>query len=247
MPREAFEQRMHDLLDRRMRPEEDDELRAQAEASDQCRELLIGQQRLFEGLAVADVPELPANFAQRSVAVAWDSHPGRAPRQGVAAQGRRFAGWIAAACAVALIVAAYPVWSWLNQPQGGVVNAPVGQNRQTPHDENSPPARGLEVANHLSPQSNPSPTNNAADNSSDRYQDIYQALMELRQQEGLLTTRPQWVDEVALGFKPVATSMGEALNMLRRNLPPSGENSKPETPEKPQAMGDGPLDAATIS
>ena len=51
-------------------------------------------------------------------------------------------------------------------------------------------------------------------------------------EENLLALRPQWVDDMATGLRPVADSVGVALNALRRNIPPA---PKAEGGEKPQA------------
>jgi hypothetical protein len=51
------------------------------------------------------------------------------------------------------------------------------------------------------------------------YDEFYRELLE--RVSDSTKARPQWVDEVALGLRPVATSLGGALNTLRSTLPPS--------------------------
>jgi hypothetical protein len=60
----------------------------------------------------------------------------------------------------------------------------------------------------------------------------------------LLALRPEWVDEVALGLRPVATSIGGAINTLRSTLPPSSKSD--DRSEKPQA-GAGTWDVQPVA
>jgi hypothetical protein len=76
-----------------------------------------------------------------------------------------------------------------------------------------------------------------------RYDELYKAFLQrfpnAGSQEEILALRPEWVDEVALGFRPVATSLEGAINTLRSTLPPSNKSAREG---KPQA---GALDLAS--
>jgi hypothetical protein len=265
---DAFEQQMHDLLDDRRVPEDHDGLRSQATLSTEHQQLLSGQQLMLEGLELAELPELPDDFAERCVAAAVaegavaDSPVGRAT---VPSNSRR-ANWrfvvFTAVCAAAVLIAAVPFWNWLS-PTPGQPSIAEGPAEVLPPveelvdaDGNSVPGTPIEdelqdsaTPDPQSPTSPEEPELYANDSLPDGprppedtekpYQDLVEVFRDLRQrlpasngEENLLALRPQWVDDMAGGFRPVADSVGGAFNALRRNIPPS---TKGEPSDKPQA------------
>jgi hypothetical protein len=249
MRHESFEAQMHDLLDRRERPEECNELRELAELSPACRDMLAAQQRLFEGLEADEIPELPASFAQRVVT----AHLVTARETAPIVRAKQHSTWIWELCVVAALalvaVGGVSQFAPSTEPSPEVAVppsepasvAPVAVAQQEPEDLVTAPEDG---SDNLAPTLAEAPANNneavaaaqPRDAANQRYDEIYQALLkQLPRGEGdedLLALRPQWVDEMALGFRPVATSFGGAINTLRSTLPPS---SKTDRSEKPQA------------
>lgn len=65
---EQFEDRLQLLLDQRRVPERDTQLVAHAQVCPPCRELLSVQAQLFDALELAEVPDLPEDFARDVVA-----------------------------------------------------------------------------------------------------------------------------------------------------------------------------------
>lgn len=229
MRHEAFNERMHELLDRRQRPEADDELRALAEISPEFHAAFVAQQRMLEGLEADDLPELPPHFAEQVVARVLTS-----PASPQVSVRRWRKSWIFELGAVAALVLVALV--------AGSRFAPAARE-DAPHVARSlpqptSPATDVGASVPSPTPSSPSgvdaaaPAATAAANRR-RYDEIYQAILDRSQPEELLAHRPQWVDEVALGLRPVATSLGGAINTLRSTLPPS---SKSDRPEKPQAL-----------
>lgn len=223
-----FDTLMHEVLDRRVRPEESAELRALAEDSPACRELLAAQQRLFEGLEADEIPELSAGFAERVVAQVVAAQP---VAERVVAKKWRSA-WVlelAAVAAVALVVIAGSSYFSPAANDSPIVAELPQESIEQPRPDVPAPQPDAVVYDDIAP-----PTPNAEANQ--RYDEIYHAILERlpnrSEQDELLARRPQWVDEVALGLRPVAASFGGAINTLRSTLPASG---KSEQPEKPQA------------
>lgn len=275
MSQKPFEDRMHQLLDRRLAPEDDEALRAQAAADDQARQVLLAQQALFEGLRASETPEPSDDFAEQVVArVSAPDLSARNPRSPLAAtqSRKRSRGrfWLTIVCAASLLALAIPFWSnWRPQAERNVTNNPshsqpdadVADFKEAPavaaktdvqasvDDDDASPQEDLpqELPRQPSPPESPSlvdvevdgdqrEAKNAMSGDYEEFEGMYQAFLERLPTTGgeddLLALRPQWVDEVAVGLKPVATSLGGAINALRRNLPPA---NKAEPRAKPQA------------
>jgi hypothetical protein len=237
---EAFNARINELLDRRARPEDDEQLRAFAAESSLYRDALAAQQRLFEGIEADEIPELPADFAQRVVAQAMqgESAPGESQVAEVAAPRAARRSWmfeLAAVAALALVTIAG--WSALDQSTGGGVSTAAKPNQPAISPdvpvvaEHETAPVNLNDESLSAPQIAVTPLPSGA-----RYDELYRAILnrlpDRTAQDELLARRPEWVDEVAIGLRPVATSLGGAINTLRSTLPPS---SKSDREEKPQA------------
>ncbi len=272
---DAYERRLHRLLDERAAPEEDERLGREADLSAENRELLLGQQLLLDGLELSDAPELPADFAERCVATAisQEADPqteSQLPQPIDSAAGDRSWRYIglAVVCAALLLIAAVPLWSWMtanSQPDVAVPspaeNAP-SENAPSDGDDNEPKsALSLPPAPDLADVDNPLRTSGVEkvptpdlplpDNEPQRHADLMELLRELTGklsspdgEEDLLALNLEWVDEVALGLRPVADSVGGAINVLRQNIPPS---HKDEQSEDPQAQRLRPRGSANLS
>lgn len=108
---EAFEYRLQSLLDRRQRPEVDDQLRAHALGCDACRQTLDAQESLFAGLAAFEfaTAEPPAAQAIAAHALAEMNPPAGDRKTASRWTSLRWAApLIAAAAVVALLLA--PFW-----------------------------------------------------------------------------------------------------------------------------------------
>lgn len=250
MQRELFEQRLNELLDLRASPEDDAQLGDDTLLDDEQREVMRAQRLMVDGLVAGEIPSLSDDFAERVVAQV---------RSERAVETKRSAGSLrislvvlTAACAALLLVAAIPLWSWLSSPSDVIDVAGPNPPTASP-DVNVPSDAAQRPDSNIADNSNDNvtppdnedspilvvPYRPATDEQiARRYREMYRIISELSgQPEGaaepdLLAMRPQWVDEMASGLKPVATSVGGAINVLRRNLPPS-EKSDPA--EKPQA------------
>jgi hypothetical protein len=100
---DTFENRLHELLDRRERPEHDSPLKEHALVCDRCAERLAAQQALFAGLKTAKTPELPPGFTERVLAL-------RRPERKHPFLGKMALTLVA--LAAALLMALLPAW-WL--------------------------------------------------------------------------------------------------------------------------------------
>jgi hypothetical protein len=112
---EAFERRLQWLLDRRDRPEADDDLREHASYCEACGRILHVQTRLFQSLEQDNRVQLDTDFASRVVDTWAVSVPPR----------RRNLGrtWgILAAIAAAVLVTSLPFWP--HEREGQVAVAP---------------------------------------------------------------------------------------------------------------------------
>jgi len=116
---EQFEQRLHELLDRRCPPETDELLLSHAQSCDGCRQVLSAQEALFDGLEMAVTPELSPDFTDRVLA---DLRPARRPRSFRLA----LAAVAAVAALVLLIVLPYVLFG-----PGGDTNPSTAHTKET--------------------------------------------------------------------------------------------------------------------
>lgn len=257
-PCDAFERRLHQLLDARAAPEDDDALCQEATASTERRALLRGQQLLLEGLELAETPDLPGDFAEQCVAAALTQATApakKSPRGAVA--GRDGQVWrvavYCALCAAGLLLAAMPVWSWLtNDAQAPVVvddrpqpepdflpaakkeivpPAAIAQNRRPAASPSEGEVPEFSPEKDAAPQQGPPPLGPQRIGPQPLGPQLRPDLIAMLRELGENIPNPdgakepleldlKWMDEVALGLRPVATSVGEAFNVLRSNIPP---------------------------
>ena len=247
---DAFECRMHDWLDRRLDPQADDSLRAQAAIDSDKARTLKGQELMLFGLELSEAPAISPGFAQRCIG---ELQPLPA-RQGTLSRKSKQSVWAFASVVAGLLLLAIPIGQWLySQPAGAsvaVVESGAQPDAATSNEEVLiNPTRAVAGV-----RTKPTRTANAEETATAQnvkteeqlYEELYAAFKDLRSRatdgdEDLLALRPQWMDDMAGGLRPVADSVGGAINTLRRNIPPS---SKGDMDEKPQALtlpGDSPV------
>ena len=226
----AFEQRLHELLDSRVAPEDDAWMQSQAALADENQQLLSGQQLMLDGLELSEIPELPHNFAERCVALAVgeaDSRP--APKHKIPSNGRfnwRFTALAASICVVLALIAAEPLRTWMQPLPGSSADSELPTDE--PEDSALPDLGVAKLEDPVAP--NEPGANEIGVEEPPSYDDLYELFRELRGR--LPEQEPEWVGDIAMGLRPMADSMGGALNALRRNLPPT---PKTESGDKPQA------------
>lgn len=274
MQRDEFYQRMNELLDQRLRPQDDPHLSALAALHEEFRQALAAQELLLDRLDMGNEGDLPADFSQRVVSQRHDGAGHNPPRPARRNKSNRWkiARWVigSAALSVAVIGGGYllSVWGERNVEAVDGSNLAVSTNDsenlaedKLPSDEllvSSPKAaEARETAAAEARETAPSPSSSPLDlqgledenavsvaaGDHNRYQAIYETIAAWRStlpadsEETLSMVRAQWVEDLAGGLKPVAASVGGALNVIRRNLPPA---SKSDPLEEPQAlrMGD---------
>ena len=123
---EVFEQRLNQLLDNRKEPETDRTLRVHADNCEDCRQTLVAQELLWEGLDLFEPPELRNEFSKQVV-------------ESVFPQQRRrslvIVTWVAA-IAAALLIAIIPVIRGLTTPRDPKPGAPVAGKEPLAPDTN---------------------------------------------------------------------------------------------------------------
>lgn len=212
---EIFETRLNQILDRRQRPETDNELLAHAQECEACRDALAAQEFLFEGLELLETPELSPGFARRVVASAL-AEAAPSPRAGAF----RPTHWLALSAIAAAIVVA-------------VVSAPFVWNlgdkvaKREPTEPVVPPPA---IA-----KSNPAiavpptlPQNGLVQNVD--YREMFEQFpnnLPEAQRDAL-----QSVEQIPGGLRPITNSFGVAVGLIRNTLPRAKDE---QPPRKPQA------------
>jgi hypothetical protein len=214
-----FETRLNDILDDRGQPRADAQLVAHADGCDPCRQLLDGQQVLFDGLKQRQFPTTAPAFARRAVALA-------APAMQVTrgASSRRI-GWaiatvLSTAAAVLLIVSL--VWQARRgvapQRENTIVNSPAAPPAHPHGGANT--GLAISQADWLI----------EAPRLPSRIRGGYRGTM-----DNLAIALPETVqrlDEVehyAPGIRPIRISFGVLLDALWRTLPGSHEDDRHPT------------------
>jgi hypothetical protein len=231
----GFEARLNELLDDRRRPECDDELLAHAETCDSCREDLALSEQLFAGLEMSHPPLVRKNFARDVVAEVMGALPVEVPlaemveprRRGNRALLWRIAGTVVAA---SLLLALVPLANRLgrepNQP------APLVVDDANPADPPPPTALvNAQPATHA--PVTPAATSDAIP-ASVYVNALYENLPDVPVEKSV-NRFP--------GLRPVATSVGLTIGVVRRTIPgqstqsrpPAGDENKSPAPSKPQA------------
>ena len=129
---EKFEQRLQTLLDRRLRPERDETLRAHASMCRICQKLLDHQAALFDGLRAFQPPPLTDEFAVRVLARGRADHSAPMP-----ARRRWRSFWAVGVSVAATLVVSLVVWIGKNPAREIVAvehgAAPAVPATPTPH------------------------------------------------------------------------------------------------------------------
>jgi hypothetical protein len=232
---EQFESRLHDLLDRRSRPERDDALRAHAFHCPACRQVLDTQELLWDGLEFFEAPEMSSNFASRVLSQYQPPQPAN----------DRVRKVFVAVCAVAaaLLVIVIPILRGSNQgsDDGASALELVVIEPSSPIDMPLPDA--IDRVDDVQPR--PIADENVASTSppigqhdgvtsegvalSPEYPDLFAIWTE--QLNLIPPEQMESVDQISGGLRPIATSFSAAINLLRRTLPVGKE----QPPQKPQA------------
>ncbi|MFV1969071.1 MAG: hypothetical protein ACC628_26925 [Pirellulaceae bacterium] len=190
----AFECRLQWLLDRRLRPEEDDDLLEHASDCEVCARLLDAQTYLFRTLAIDHRPELDDDFACRIMdSLAVETSPQQRPA--------RIPFGIIAAVAAALLLATLPFWP------SGDDQAPGPPVVRTP-PANEVPVSEREFASLDHPE--------AAE-----FGPLLQQWV--RQLSASPIEEFETVDQLSGGIRSLASTINVAIDALRRNMPVNHE------------------------
>jgi len=235
-----FEQRLHDVLDRRDDPQSDASLTEHAERCPECREVLGGTQRMLAVVAARPLPGLSDGFTERVLAEVVVQPPRRASRT-----------LLVAACAVAamLLIALIPVAGhWLRSPQEPAVAEQPG--------EQIPPSEAVAAVPVQAPgtptASRPwmTPAEGFDFSPETAVQRLGTAAVQLPSVVTLLSSEPgedpsapTWIDPIAGGIRPVATSMSGAFRAIRNTWP----SPRSQEAEKPQAIWRDPAADARLA
>ena len=206
-----FARRLNLVLDERQRPDDDDMLQAHASDCSDCQQLLLGQSRLMELLG-REVASLPSDFSRRTVAAA--SVPSR-----VSARTTRILAAVLATAATLLIVAS-PVARRLSRGPISLEQRPSVPTIRTKGDHSR--RRAIPTIAALQPELR----------KIDRKVPAAPAVVRSEPEEFRRLIRDFWrnlpevpdsqlepIDRLAGGFRPLASTLGAALDALRRSLP----------------------------
>ena len=214
---ERFERRLQQLLDRRLRPEDDEDLLLHAAVCTTCHLWLAAQKRLYESLRWSRPPEPGRTFAQRVLA--------RSSRVRTAARWRAVVG-AAVAIAASLLIVTMPVGRNPNdgrraQPtssakpapmQGSVVHDVKMRSLQVPHER----ASKVEIpVDHLAMDA-------------ELIRDVWNRWVRSLSEpplDGL-----ESVDQITHGFRPLASTLNVAIDALRSTVP-VGKGTGPAEPQ----------------
>ncbi len=238
---DKFEARLHELLDRRSRPERDDVLRAHALSCPECQQVLEAQELLFDGLEFFECPEPSPDFAGRVLSQYQPPQPvTNRIRTAVIAVG---------AVAAALLLLVIPMLrGGGGQFDNGASNSSLVTTNSVNTRDDQPTIKPNAIENIPSPSN---PVGLIADESLARTSPFVDAQDEIPADDNILSSEYReliavWteqlnlipsdqqmepVDQISGGLRPIATSFSVAINLLRRTLPVGKE----QPPQKPQA------------
>lgn len=198
---EQFEFRLQDLLDRRERPEFDASLLEHAEVCGACQRLLAGQELLLAALEQPLPDDTDHQFVARIMAeaTAW---PSRRVRLGNAVMA------LAGLAAMFLLISV-PAWKLPVSPEEHSKLAAAGDPESTPGGE-------------LAGDSRPQPRLDADPSASSPGPFLPEVPFHLDEYLSLLEFHGdnlQHVDQLAGGFRPLASSLSFAFDAFRRSFP----------------------------
>ncbi len=217
---ETFEQRFQEILDNRQDPLTDAQLGEHAEYCAECQGMLQASSRLWSGLAEEIAP------LHNSVATAVLCEVLPQTQKSVVPK-RALSPTVLSASLIALtLLLTVPLWNYLattdNQPgteqKPGIAQAPTEQTplgSAAPSNDSKP-----EIAKDISRVPSGSPNFDAP----------FPAPLDLVIQRFREAGSPAWLSEVSVSFRPVTSSVGSTLNVLRRSLP-GNENPGDQEPQ----------------
>lgn len=198
---EQFEIRLQDLLDRRERPEFDPSLLEHAEVCRECQRLLAGQELLLVALEQPLPDDTDHQFVERVMAEASAWPPRRV----------RLANAVLALAGLAalFLLMSVPAWKLPVSPEGHSELAVAGDLESTPGGE-------------LAGDSRPQPRRDADPGASTPGPFLAEVPFHLDEYLSLLEfpgENLQHVDQLAGGFRPLASSLSFAFDAFRRSFP----------------------------
>ena len=245
---EKFERRMQMLLDARQRPEFDDELQSHAWRCEACRRNLAAQEKLFEGLDLFDPPDAPPDFALNVVAQLTVSRP---------STWRRVVRFGAIAVAASLLLVFVPTFrEWLSSRAEPEPSAPIARSRhaapttiamahQPPSRRVAPAVQDGSPAPATIAQAAPPESANAEQDTTpalqvaDARREPLSILDELRESLSSVSAEPlESVDQITESFRPLASSLQAAINVLWRSLPIGNDQRNPKAAPDTSYMAD---------
>jgi hypothetical protein len=246
-----FENRLNELLDDRLAPQDDASVVAHASGCADCREVLAAHEGLFRGLALLSrrtvSPELGKKVLREfnSPGAALPPLP-PAPRR----------GWLPMLATAAAILLAVGLSIWIvnrnRNPRFAIQPAPRGghgnlaiikpSNRTQPKETLAPAPlvapQPPQVAN-VQPGPVPTPEENEA------YRQTMASLASQWSANGQWSANPQWphvetlnVEQYAPGIRPIRESFEVALDALLRTIPSGKKETRPTPPQALQPHGD---------
>lgn len=246
-----FENRLNDLLDDRLAPQNDPILIAHAADCAECREVLAAHESLFRGLALLNrrtvSPELGKQVLRELNAPAAALPPlPPSPRR----------GWLPMLATAAAILLAVGLSIWIVNrnrnprfaaqpgPRGGQGNLAIIKpgNRAQPQETVVPPPvvapQPPKIVN-MQPSPVPSPEENEA------YRQTMASLASQWSANGQWSANPQWphvetlnVEQYAPGIRPIRESFEVALDALLRTIPSGKKETRPSPPQAIQPHGE---------
>lgn len=251
---EKFEARLQDLLDRRECPQLDAQLVEHADACEPCRETLLVQEQLFAGLDLWEAPPAPEGFATRVVAQHLRQHA-IATAAPAAANGGLAIKLLAGALAASLLLTVIGFAVRQNRGAPDAVPAPeVVQQDAVEPPTNAPitvesPTETKVVQSPQLPGPEPEiAVDQQLLNQHPAMQFVSSAPELLdghatgRMIREVTTSLPEVkvVEETIPGLRPITSSFGMTIGMVRRTLPGGSDSSPREAPKqqppvKPQA------------
>jgi hypothetical protein len=240
-----FEDRLNELLDDRLSPQNDATLIAHANSCADCREVLVAHESLFRGLAVLNhrtvAPELGKQVLREFTAPVAPLPPLPTIKR----------SWFTILATAAAILLAVGVSIWIVNrnrnsriavqpaPRGGHGNlAIIKPGRSTKPQETVAPAPLVtHQPNVVAERPRTAPT--AEEN------EARQAMASLASQWSANAQYPQWshvetlnVEQYAPGIRPIRESFEVALDALLRTIPSGKKETRPTPPQAIQPHGD---------
>jgi hypothetical protein len=215
---ERFERRLQQLLDRRLRPEEDEDLLLHAAVCTTCQLWLAAQKSLYESLRWSRPPQLGRTFAQRVLA--------RSSRARTVTRWRAVVG-SAVVIAASLLIVTMPV-GW--NPNGGRRAQPMSSVKRAPSQ--GAVVHHIELPSGVRKTHEPAPMveipvdHLAMD--AEAIRDVWNKWVRSLSESPLDGLEP--VDQITRGFRPLASTLNVAIDALRSTVP-VGKDTGPAEPQ----------------